>query len=239
MICIDVGNSAVKGWLCGDNEITALFSHENRLGDTVLLDVLKTYLRNGTGVRYVSVVSAKNDLIESLCRERNITCEKYDPASDSRITYDYFSPGHDRIAAAAGAASAYAQRDFIIVDAGTAVKIDLVKDCRFIGGVIFPGMALSMRALAANTAQLPDLSLETAAPPGTDTSSCMRAGVFHSFIYSISGFIDYYREHYGAQHCFVTGGFGAAYYTHSGGRAAPLVWDSALIAKALVSWQRP
>ena len=84
----------------------------------------------------------------------------------------------------------------IVVDAGTAVTIDLVtvvetEPC-FAGGLIFPGTWTSLRALNLNTADLPDLS-ETAKPQKTDafvgtcTQSAIRLGVARSQLHGIAG----------------------------------------------------
>ncbi|HEU4365418.1 MAG TPA: type III pantothenate kinase [Candidatus Krumholzibacteria bacterium] len=87
--------------------------------------------------------------------------------------------GADRICAAVGALGARG-RSAIVVDAGTAVTVDLVTDRVFRGGVILPGPALSMAALHAQTAQLPELDFEAGPfPPGgfDRTDLAMRWGV--------------------------------------------------------------
>ncbi len=84
------------------------------------------------------------------------------PASLLKIHY---SPqlGSDRIAAALAVAHAdQASASYIVACAGTATTLDWVQ-CReaipeFMGGVIIPGIALMRRALAHQTAQLPDQS---------------------------------------------------------------------------------
>ncbi len=243
MVCIDIGNTAIKGWKCeiADKSCekpapVAIFSCETNLPDKEICAILSQNLQSQEHLRYVSVVPTKNILLESVCEKNHLFCEQYDPASDTRIAYDYAAPGHDRIAAAAGAASAYDLSDFIVVDAGTAVKIDLVTNRVFRGGVILPGPGLSLRALAANTAQLPEITPEMSAPPGTDTVSCMRSGVTYGICYAIDGFIASYRDNYGMLPCIVTGGFGELYYRFSANRAAPPLFDPALIARSLITY---
>lgn len=64
--------------------------------------------------------------------------------------------GTDRIADALYAAHFYPGKNVIIIDAGTAVTVDLLTSDRvFRGGVIFPGIELQLKALADNTSRLP------------------------------------------------------------------------------------
>ncbi len=101
------------------------------------------------------------------------------------IRLDYGSPkrlGADRIATAVGAWHFYgddlgAKDDAIVViDAGSAITIDLVKNGMFYGGAIIPGLNLMRNSLHRNTAQLPQ-SPEKIAPqfPGKGTEQCIIA----------------------------------------------------------------
>lgn len=86
--------------------------------------------------------------------------------------------GPDRLAAAAGVAAA-GSREAIIVDAGTAITVDVLSKKGFLGGAIFPGTALLYRALHEGTAALPLVSGRGGAvdPPGRDTRDAIVAGV--------------------------------------------------------------
>src|SRR5258707_3338212 len=64
--------------------------------------------------------------------------------------------GLDRLAAALAAKAIRGTRPTIVVDAGTAITVDLVSaDGAFEGGVILPGFRLTAQALAAGTNLLP------------------------------------------------------------------------------------
>lgn len=70
----------------------------------------------------------------------------------------------------------------VVVDAGSAVTVDLVDaEGTFRGGAIFPGLRLMARALNKDTARLP-LVEEFTEPhiPGRDTDAAIRAGVYHA-----------------------------------------------------------
>ncbi len=75
------------------------------------------------------------------------------------VTNGYRDPGQlgcDRFAAAIGARALFPGQPLIVVHCGTATTVDaLSAGGRFLGGMILPGLGLMTRALATNTAQLP------------------------------------------------------------------------------------
>jgi type III pantothenate kinase len=91
--------------------------------------------------------------------------------------------GPDRLVNAAGAFSRHGG-DLIVVDFGTATTFDVVaSDGAYIGGVIAPGVNLSLEALHMAAAALPHMDITK--PPrviGTNTVDCMQSGVFWGYI---------------------------------------------------------
>jgi len=86
--------------------------------------------------------------------------------------------GPDRFAAAAGVV-AFGMREAIVVDAGTAITVDVLSKKGFLGGAIFPGTGLLYRALRDGTAALPLVagSGDAVRPPGRNTRDAIAAGV--------------------------------------------------------------
>ena len=80
----------------------------------------------------------------------------------------------------------------IIIDMGTATTMSVVdKDENYVGGIIAPGVRLSMEALASNAAQLYRVSLE--APKkviGKNTIDCMKSGLLLGEAATMDGMID-------------------------------------------------
>ena len=80
------------------------------------------------------------------------------------------------------------ERGLVVIDAGTAVTIDLVDSAAcFQGGVIFPGIGTNLKTLARATHDLPDLETGTAQVKqimedviGKDTEMAILRGVFRS-----------------------------------------------------------
>jgi len=91
--------------------------------------------------------------------------------------------GADRLVNTVGAFKQYGG-DLIVVDFGTATTFDVVaKDGAYIGGVIAPGVNLSVRALHLAAAALPHVD---ATKPqnviGTNTVACMQAGIYWGYV---------------------------------------------------------
>jgi type III pantothenate kinase len=98
--------------------------------------------------------------------------------------------GADRLVTTLGAVQRY-DGPLIIIDSGTATTFDIVSaDRHFEGGVIAPGINLSMRALHEAAAQLPRIEIKKPdSVIGKNTVSAMQAGVFWGYIGLIDGLV--------------------------------------------------
>jgi type III pantothenate kinase len=74
--------------------------------------------------------------------------------------------------------------DLIVVDFGTATTFDVVdQDGAYVGGVIAPGVNLSLEALHMAAAALPHVDVtKPARAVGTNTVACMQSGVYWGYI---------------------------------------------------------
>lgn len=119
--------------------------------------------------------------------------------------------GADRLAAAVGAAGLRPGQPTLIVDAGTALKCDLVTaDGTYHGGSIGPGLGMRLRALHAFTGRLPLLALPPADATipltGDSTTGSVLSGVVNGAVAEITGFIAQYQQHYPGLGVLLTGG---------------------------------
>ena len=91
--------------------------------------------------------------------------------------------GPDRIVNAAGAHDRHGG-DLIVVDFGTATTFDVVApDGAYVGGVIAPGVNLSLEALHQAAAALPHVDVtKPQGVIGTNTVACMQSGVFWGYV---------------------------------------------------------
>lgn len=119
--------------------------------------------------------------------------------------------GADRLAAAVGAAKLRPGRDTLIIDAGTALKVDLVTaDETYHGGSIAPGLAMRLRALHTFTGRLPLLELPAADATiplvGDSTTGSLLSGVVNGAVAEITGLIAQYQQAYPGLGVLLTGG---------------------------------
>jgi type III pantothenate kinase len=89
-------------------------------------------------------------------------------------------------------------RDVIVADFGTANTIDVVTRAgEYLGGVITPGIQISLEALASRTALLPKVELRE--PPellGRDTANSIRSGILYGFAALCDGLVTQLKRRY-------------------------------------------
>jgi type III pantothenate kinase len=122
--------------------------------------------------------------------------------------------GADRLVNAIGAHIAY-PGDLIVIDSGTATTFDVIAaDGGFDGGVIAPGINLSMEALHNAAAKLPRVAIQKPQRVvGTDTVGAMQSGVFWGYIGLIEGLIARIRaERDGPMTVVATGGVASLFH---------------------------
>ncbi|MGC2414847.1 MAG: type III pantothenate kinase [Stellaceae bacterium] len=120
--------------------------------------------------------------------------------------------GADRLVNTVAAHDRY-KGPLIVVDFGTATTFDVVdRDGNYCGGVIAPGINLSLAALQLAAAKLPSVPIgRTARVIGKDTVSCMQSGIYWGYIGLVEGLVGR-----------IKGEFGAAMRTIATGGLAPL-----------------
>ena len=134
-----------------------------------------------------SVVPRVNEgLIRFLEEEMGITPRFLDHRVPLEITLDVDHPeevGADRIADVMGALE-FIQPPCLVIDSGTALTLDaLDRERRYLGGVIIPGVEISIRALSRHTALLDEVDFKIPqSPMGRNTADCIRVGVYYSHL---------------------------------------------------------
>src|SRR5215217_4505898 len=100
----------------------------------------------------------------------------------------------------------------VVVDFGTAVTHDVVSgDGEYLGGVIFPGVEISLEALTERAAALPTIDLT--APRnvlGKSTVDAIRSGVLYGYAGMVDGILERLEDEVGVSHAIATGGLAAA-----------------------------
>ncbi len=106
--------------------------------------------------------------------------------------------GPDRLVNTAGAFDRHGG-NLVVVDFGTATTFDVcAEDGAYVGGVIAPGVNLSLEALHMAAAALPHIDIsKPAAVIGTNTVACMQSGVFWGYIGLVREISTRIRAEYG------------------------------------------
>jgi len=118
--------------------------------------------------------------------------------------------GADRLAGAVAAGHLRPGQPTLVLDAGTALKFDLVADNTFFGGSIAPGLQMRLRALHAFTGRLPLLELPTPAEAvqliGDSTASSLLSGVLNGTAAEVNGLVAEYQRRYPGLGLVLAGG---------------------------------
>ncbi|HEX7872143.1 MAG TPA: type III pantothenate kinase [Sphingobium sp.] len=138
------------------------------------------------------------------------------------IPLDVRSPqsvGADRVVNAI-AAHAVHKSDLVIIDFGTATTFDVVDyNGAYKGGIIAPGINLSLDALVNATARLPRIAVEAPATTsviGSTTEDAMLIGVFWGYVAMMEGLVARLRTEIGRPvKVIATGGLSVLFDTHT------------------------
>ncbi len=230
-LLVDIGNTLVK---CAVTDRGAVIAEER--AERLTADLLDRLL-TGRPVERAIVCSTRGAVPEVLkaVRARVGGCLEFTQQTPVPIGNAYRSPetlGLDRLAAAVGAAALYPGRNVLIVDAGTALTVDLVTaDGVFRGGCISPGLRMRLQALHDHTAALPLCepseagfgaadaagSVENDAPAltavdeavgllGGTTEEALVRGAMQSVAFEIEGYANRFREKFADLCIIFTGG---------------------------------
>ena len=143
-----------------------------------------------------------------------------EPGVKTGITIRYDDPrevGADRIVNAVAARERYGA-PVIVVDFGTSTNFDVVSsEGEYVGGVLAPGIEISMEALFARAARL--VKVDYAAPAtviGKTTVAGLQSGLVYGFAGQVDGIVGRIREELGADaRAVATGGLADLVAPHS------------------------
>ncbi len=133
---------------------------------------------------------------------------------DIELQLDVLEPhrvGVDRLLAASAAASQFPQRPLIVMQVGSAMTVDLVRDPNvFGGGAILPGVPMMLRLLGQAADMLPTIDAEelTDLPPlpGRNTEQAMRCGTASALVGGAQHLVQRYRQSHGPSTLIVLSG---------------------------------
>ena len=223
ILAIDVGNTnIVLGGLREGKKVFSarLASDRNKTEDQYALDIQGILTMHGISVteiegsilasvvpylqtvlpRAVRLLTGKEPIVVGPGIKTGLNIRMDDPAA----------VGSDLIVGAVAARSKYPS-PLAIIDMGTATTVAVIRGGDYIGGMIIPGLWVSLNALSARAAQLPYIDLAGATPLlGTNTVDSMRAGSVIGCAAMLDGILDRLEESLGEPvHAVLTGGTSA------------------------------
>ena len=198
ILAIDIGNTNITFAVISKNgKITKYFQTPTDRYNLKL--ILKKIQKKVDSIFIVSVVpkalkALKRNLKKNLKNTRIYVVGK-NVKVPLRCVYNKREIGQDRLITAFAAKSLYGL-PILIVDFGTAVTFDVVsKRNVYTGGLILPGIKMSLESLSERTAMLPRTYLrKTRSFMGKDTRSSIRNGMIYGYSSICEGLIELFKK---------------------------------------------
>lgn len=205
LAAIDVGNTnTVVGFFDGDRLVTQfrLGSHRTSTADEVACLLFGLMQMEGIsrervdGAILASVVPPVTAVFVGWAeRWLGVRPLVVGPETDTGIAVHYTNPrdvGADRVVNAVAGHARHPGADLVIVDFGTATTFDAVTaGGSYLGGVIVPGVTVSLDALFQRTAKLP--RVDVARPDtviGRDTVHSIQSGAYYGYLSMVEGLVE-------------------------------------------------
>ena len=212
----DIGNSETKVFLVSSNKriIKNINFPSNKINEKILNSKFKILVKDFKKIRkilFCSVVPKSFSLIKKfLSKKTNIRCyevKDLNLRSLINIKVNYKQVGSDRLTNAISLIDY--KNNFIILDFGTATTFDVLINKTYRGGVIAPGIKLSLNTLSDKATLIPKVNLKKIKKVvGVDTISAVRSGFFWGYAGLIDNIVNLIKKETNKSFKMViTGGF--------------------------------
>ena len=182
-LLIDIGNTRIK-WQYRNDEVIL------NSGSSMVEDFMDINFSGLQSVKQVLISNVNHEVVLDKIKDSLAVfcCPIIEAKSQSNhvLINDYEDPltlGVDRRLTALGAWKKY-QKSLLVINAGTAITIDLIdldeqKRPHFKGGMILPGVAISL-AILNDSASLIDVEIGVSKYPSINTTDAVTTGIFAS-----------------------------------------------------------
>src|SRR5690348_3321376 len=225
LLAVDVGNTQTAFGLFEGEELREhwrVTTERNRSGDELgALYGNFVDLDSVDGIAIASTVPQLHRAYEDFAKEyAKSELLELGPGVKTGVPVRYDDPrevGPDRIANAVAAVARYGA-PAIVVDFGTSTNFDVVSpEGEYVGGVLAPGIEVSMEALFRRAARLVKVDfVEPPAAIGKTTATALQSGVVYGFAGQVDGIVAAIRQELGVDAQVVaTGGLAELIAPHS------------------------
>ena len=209
----DIGNTETKICLVNNDKIIKKFfiSSKGKKKDILNKHFKKFNFSKLKKILFCSVVPSSFKEIKNYFKKKTkIKCfelKELDLRSILRIDVNYNQVGSDRLANAISVSDK--NKNFIILDFGTATTFDVLIGNNYKGGIISPGIKLSLNTLSDKASLIPRINLKKMSKVvGKDTKSAVRSGFFWGYAGLIDNLINLIKkETKKSFQIIITGGF--------------------------------
>ena len=209
----DIGNTETKICLINNNKIIKkiIIPSKGKKFDILNKSLRKFKYSRLKKILFCSVVpSTFKELKNYFAKKTKIRCfelKELNLRSILKINVNYKQIGSDRLANAISVTSK--KKNFIILDFGTATTFDVLIGNIYKGGVISPGIKLSLNSLSDKASLIPKINLKKMSRIiGKDTKSAVRSGFFWGYAGLIDNIINLIKkETKKSFQVIITGGF--------------------------------
>lgn len=208
ILTIDQGNTLAKVAIFRDDQLVEIRRYDSLCIETLAL-LLEQY--DVESAIYSSVASIDVRLVESLRVLLDYRVLTLTSSTPLPITIDYDTRatlGADRVAAAVGAHQRHPRRTLLVVDAGSAITLDMVdSNGHFRGGNIAPGIDMRLQAMHQLTHRLPLVDCAGPTPLlGHDTPTALRSGAVLGAAFEVIALMQQLSTKYDCSQIIITGG---------------------------------
>ena len=209
----DIGNTETKICLVNNNKIVKriIFPSKGKKKKILNKHFKKFKFSKLKKILFCSVVpSTFKELKKYFLKRTNVKCfelKELDIRSILKIDVNYKQVGSDRLANAISVSAK--NKNFIILDFGTATTFDVLVGNNYKGGVISPGINLSLNTLSDKASLIPKINLKKMSKVvGKNTKSAVRSGFFWGYAGLIDNVINLIKkETKKSFKVIITGGF--------------------------------
>jgi len=217
----DIGNTDTK--ICVINTkykiIKRIIIPTNKINNSILYNKLIFYIRKKNLIRkclFCSVVPNKFVAIKKFIKKNlKVNCielKQLDLNKIIKIKVNRKQVGSDRLANSISVMSL--KNNYIILDFGTATTFDVIVKNSYVGGLIAPGLNISLKTLINKAKLIPKLHFKkTKQIIGKNTVSAVRSGFFWGYIGLVNNIINLIKKETRKNFkVIITGGFSNLFF---------------------------